>query len=70
MPPNTGSTPVKMFTLIAKRVTASIARMPPSGSVPAKWLLWIWKLLTSLSPLSGSTPVKLFFLRAKGKSVS
>eukprot|EP00971_Amphidinium_carterae_P228050 4523384-Amphidinium_carterae.1 len=34
--------------------------MPPSGSTPAKRLVWIWKRLTSLSPLSGSTPVKLF----------
>eukprot|EP00971_Amphidinium_carterae_P316067 6282444-Amphidinium_carterae.1 len=58
--PLSGSFPVKLFPKIEKVVTASIARMPPSGSAPAKRLVEMAKLLTSLSPLSGSTPVKLF----------
>eukprot|EP00971_Amphidinium_carterae_P134243 2659855-Amphidinium_carterae.2 len=36
--PLSGSTPVKKFSAIPKKVTFSIARMPPSGSAPAKWL--------------------------------
>eukprot|EP00971_Amphidinium_carterae_P182901 3629604-Amphidinium_carterae.1 len=36
--PLAGSTPVKLFLAIMNNVTANIARMPPSGSIPAKRL--------------------------------
>eukprot|EP00971_Amphidinium_carterae_P211526 4197122-Amphidinium_carterae.1 len=58
--PLSGSIPVKLFSEISKWDTASITRMPPSGSAPEKPLLSMRKPVTSLSPLSGSTPpVKL-----------
>eukprot|EP00971_Amphidinium_carterae_P152934 3031921-Amphidinium_carterae.1 len=34
--PLSGSIPVKLFFEISKMLTASIARMPPSGSAPEK----------------------------------
>eukprot|EP00971_Amphidinium_carterae_P146403 2901814-Amphidinium_carterae.1 len=37
--PLSGSLPVKLFFEISKPLTACIARMPPSGSAPAKWLV-------------------------------
>eukprot|EP00971_Amphidinium_carterae_P133363 2641588-Amphidinium_carterae.1 len=54
--PLSGSTPVNLFAQIAKPVTESIARMPPSGSAPAKRFLYMWKNVTSLRPLLGSIP--------------
>eukprot|EP00971_Amphidinium_carterae_P119979 2376402-Amphidinium_carterae.1 len=66
-----GSIPVKLFSEISKKLTDSIARMPPplSGSAPAKQLWSIpVKLLTEIEkwvtdsiacmPPSGSAPAK------------
>eukprot|EP00971_Amphidinium_carterae_P029210 574916-Amphidinium_carterae.1 len=59
--PLSGSIPMKLFSEIAKKVTASIARMPPSGSNPVKLFMLITKRVTASitrMPPSGSAPSK------------
>eukprot|EP00971_Amphidinium_carterae_P011783 232103-Amphidinium_carterae.1 len=65
--PLSGSIPVKRFKEVSKFLTACIARMPLSGSAPAKWFQKMppppppmRNTAISLNPLSGSIPVKLF----------
>eukprot|EP00971_Amphidinium_carterae_P014761 291280-Amphidinium_carterae.2 len=54
--PLSGSIPVKLFVPAEMKVTASIARMPPSGRAPMKRFLYMWNPVTTLRPLSGSIP--------------
>eukprot|EP00971_Amphidinium_carterae_P281210 5583251-Amphidinium_carterae.1 len=62
--PLLGSAPAKLFVEISKLLTTCIARMPPSGSAPAKWLLKMRKSVISVTasiacmPPSGSAPAK------------
>eukprot|EP00971_Amphidinium_carterae_P137347 2721448-Amphidinium_carterae.1 len=61
--PLSGSIPVKLFSPIEKCITESIARMPPSGSAPAKLLRFATNFrtpsVTWTTPLRGNTPTTL-----------
>eukprot|EP00971_Amphidinium_carterae_P114597 2270490-Amphidinium_carterae.1 len=48
--PLAGSIPVKLFVLITKCITASIARMPPSGSVPVNRLFLMLNIVLVTFP--------------------
>eukprot|EP00971_Amphidinium_carterae_P087238 1726320-Amphidinium_carterae.1 len=52
--------PLKTLLSLWNSVTSRIARMPPSGSAPAKRLSLKYTLSAPLKPLSGSIPVKQF----------
>eukprot|EP00971_Amphidinium_carterae_P091421 1809915-Amphidinium_carterae.1 len=60
-----GSIPASLFMKVAKHSSALIARIPPSGSDPVKWLSCTSKWVTARMLLSGSEPVKLFVSRWK-----